>query len=191
MRISTVMVAALALVPALGMAAGEKADKPSKKDEKVAERRKEIDDMAKATLDRLLAESAGAKTLYDKANGYAVFDNTKVAVLVGGGGGKGVAVDKTTGARTYMKMGTAGVGVGLGGQSYNVVFLFETREALDRFVEHGWQADTAATAAAGKEGATAEATFRDGVAYFQLTQAGLMAYADIAGTKYWKNPDLN
>jgi hypothetical protein len=30
----------------------------------------------------------------------------------------------------------------------------------------------------------------DGVAFFQLTDKGLMASADVAGTKYWKNDDL-
>jgi hypothetical protein len=32
---------------------------------------------------------------------------------------------------------------------------------------------------------------RNGVAYYQLTDKGLMASADISGTKYWKNDDLN
>jgi lipid-binding SYLF domain-containing protein len=90
-----------------------------------------------------------------------------------------------------MKMGTGGIGFGLGAQNYNVVFLFETRAAFDGFVEKGWQADASAQAAAGSAGANAEATFRNGVAVWQITDKGLMASADIAGTKYWKNDKLN
>ena len=103
----------------------------------------------------------------------------------------GVAVDRVNGAKTYMKMGTAGIGLGAGGQSYQVVFLFESDAAFRRFVAKGWQADAAANAAAGTNGANVDASFSHGLAVFQLTNKGLMANADISGTKYWKNKKLN
>lgn len=173
--------------------AGEaaKAAKAAKADAARAEKRAKIDAMAKTTLDDLFARSPPAKALFAKAAGHAVFDNTKVALGISGGGGQGVAVVGRDGDRTYMKMGTGGVGFGLGAQNYQVVFLFETRQALDGFVEKGWQADASAQAAAGSAGANAEATFRNGVAVWQITDKGLMASADIAGTKYWKNDKLN
>lgn len=40
-------------------------------------------------------------------------------------------------------------------------------------------------------GANAEATFHDGVAFYVLTEAGLMLSADISGTRYWKHDKLN
>ena len=40
-------------------------------------------------------------------------------------------------------------------------------------------------------GANAKTTFSNGVAVFQLTEKGLMASVDIAGTKYWKSDKLN
>ena len=100
-------------------------------------------------------------------------------------------MDKTTGERTYMKMGTGGVGLGLGGQRYQVIFLFQDTTALERFVNKGWHADASAQAAAGTAGVGAQATFRNGVAVFQLTDKGLLASADLTGTKYWKNKKLN
>ena len=142
-------------------------------------------------LDTVLDKSDGANKLYESAYGYAVFDNLKIAIGISGGGGSGVAVTKGSGARTYMKMGTGGVGLGLGGQKYQVVFLFETRAALDRFVKKGWQADVNANAAAGTRGANEAVSFNNGVAIFQLTYKGLMAQADISGTKYWKHKKLN
>jgi len=159
-------------------------------DKKQAEKRGEIDAMAASALDELFAKSEGAKELYGKAAGYAVFDNLKIAIGISGGGGAGVAVAKD-GKRTYMKMGTGGIGLGFGGQKYQVVFLFETEKALVSFVEKGWQADTSAQAAAGDAGANVGASFKDGVALYQMTDKGLMASADITGTKYWKNDDLN
>ena len=98
-------------------------------------------------------------------------------------GGNGVAVEKASGDRTYMKMGTAGVGFGLGANKYQVVFLFQDKATFDNFVEKGWQADAQASAAAGNAAAEVSGTFRNGIAYFQLTQAGLMASADISGTR--------
>lgn len=163
---------------------------PVKMDKKSA-KRAAIDQMARETLERLLAEDARASALADDAVGFAVFDSFKAAVLVSGGGGVGVAVDSSSGRRTYMKMGTAGIGVGLGGQSYQIVFFFETQRAFDRFVKKGWQADASAHAAAGTKGANEAASFNDGVAVFQLTYKGLMAQADVSGTKYWKHKKLN
>src|SRR2546426_929252 len=104
-------------------------------------KRDAIDEMANMTMDRILKESPQAKRLFDKCVGYAVFDNFKVALLVSGGGGVGVAVERASRGRTYMKMGTAGIGVGLGGQSYGLVFLFEDLETFRNFVDKGWHAD--------------------------------------------------
>jgi len=159
-------------------------------EEKDAEKRAEIDAMAADTLKELFAANAGAKDLYAKAYGHAVFDNLKIAIGISGGGGSGVAVAKA-GERTYMKMGTGGIGFGLGGQKYQVIFLFQTEDAFRSFVDKGWQADASAQAAAGEAGTGAVATFKNGVAFYQMTEEGLMASADITGTKYWKNDDLN
>jgi len=163
---------------------------PARTDKKAA-KRAAVDQMARETLERLLVENSNANAMADSAVGFAVFDSFKAAVLVSGGGGIGVAVNSGTGHRTYMKMGTAGIGLGLGGQSYQIVFFFETQRAFDRFVTKGWQADASANAAAGTKGANETASFNDGVAVFQLTHKGLMAHADVSGTKYWKHKKLN
>jgi len=187
-----VLLAACLLTLGSSLALGGDAKKAeSKADAKAQEKRDKIDAEAKAALDRLFAASASAKALYEKAYGHAAFDNTKVAIGISGGGGSGVAVVRKSGDKTYMKMGTVGVGLGLGGQSYNVVFLFESEAAFRSFVDKGWQADAGASAVAGKEGVNAESTFHDGMAYFVMTEKGLMAAADVAGTKYWKNDKLN
>ncbi len=155
------------------------------------EKRAKIDAVAKETLAALFKKEPVAKELYDKAYGYAVFDNTKVTFIISGGGGSGVAVDKNSGKRTYMNMGTGGLALGLGAQKYQVVFLFQTAQHFNSFVDKGWEADAGASAVAGEHGANAEATFIDGKAYYMMTEAGLMLSADIAGTKYWKSDKLN
>jgi len=163
----------------------------SKKELKLEQKQERIDLMAKETLQKLFKAKPQAKELYDKAYGYAVFDNLKLAFGFSGGGGNGVAVNKKTGQKTYMKMGTAGVGFGLGGQKYQVVFLIQDKATFDSFVNKGWTADAGAKAAAGTSGVNAKTDFKNGIAIYQFTDKGLMAAADVAGTKYWKNDKLN
>lgn len=158
---------------------------------KAEAKRTKIDEMSQWSLDKVLAGKTKAQTLFDSSYGWAAFDNLKIAILLSGGGGNGVAVVKESGQRTYMKMGTAGIGLGLGGQKYQVVFFFQNEQSFNRFVEKGWQADASAQAAAGSEGANATTGFVNGIAVWQITDKGLMASADITGTKYWKNKKLN
>jgi lipid-binding SYLF domain-containing protein len=185
------LIALCALLALTPVAVSGESSKEQEKAQKVHDKRRAIDGMAVDAMTRLFKESERAGELYDDAVGYAVFDNFKVAFLLSGGGGVGVAVDKATNQRTYMKMGTGGIGLGIGGQSYLVVFLFEDRGAFDRFPDKGWQADASANAVAGTKGKNADASFSNGLAVFQMTHKGLMAQADISGTKYWKHKKLN
>ncbi len=183
---------AVFLVGSVGGTARAAEPRPiTKKEAKLRAKRDVIDATAAEALQKLLDKSPSAEELFKKAYGYAVFDNLKIAFGISGGGGNGVAVNKKTGQRTYMKMGTAGIGLGLGGQKYQVIFFFADRATFDRFVNKGWEADASAQAVAGSSGANATTDFRNGMAVYQMTEAGLMAHADIAGTKYWKNDKLN
>ena len=154
-------------------------------------KRMKVDETAQEALKQLFAENPKAKELYENSYGWAVFDNLKLAFGFSGGGGQGVAVAKESGDKTYMKMGTVGVGFGLGANKYQIVFLFQDSQTFDNFVNKGWQADAGATASAGKHAADAKTDFTNGLAIYQMTEKGLMANADIAGTKYWKNDKLN
>ncbi len=158
---------------------------------KAESKRLKIDDMSNLVRDKVLANDPKAQDLYDSAYGWAAFDNLKVAFGISGGAGNGVAVNKQTGERTYMKMGTGGIGIGLGGQSYQVLFFFQDRRTFERFLNEGWTADASAQAVAGTEGANAATGFVNGVAVWQMTEKGLMASADVSGTKYWINKKLN
>ncbi len=156
-----------------------------------AQKRAEIDRMAEATLARLFEVNPQAKVLYDASRGWAVFDNLKLSLFLSGGGGAGVAVDRPTGRRIYMRMATAGLNIGLGGQKYQIVFLFQDEKTFNDFVEIGFKAEAQANAVAGKAGVNAATGFTNGMAVYQLTEAGLMLQADISGTRYWKWAELN
>ena len=174
--------------PAAEVKKVEDADwKSMKQDSKAAK----IDETAEEALLTLFAENPKTRELYLRSYGWAVFDNLKLAFGVSGGGGNGVAVAREIGEATYMKMGTVGVGIGIGIKKYQVVFFMQDSQTFDQFVDKGWQADAGAGAVAGKAGVEVMTDFVNGLAVYQLTDKGLMANADIAGTKYWKNKKLN
>ena len=160
------------------------------------EKRQAVRDMAQDTLVKLRAIEPQAKADMNSAVGYAAFTNTGInLLLVSTGNGWGIAHDNETGKETYMKMFSAGVGVGLGVKDFRGVFIFTTREAFDTFVEHGWQAGAQADAAAkaGEKGGAAAGAFdvAPGVKLYQITESGLALQATIQGTKYWKDDELN
>ncbi len=158
---------------------------------KAQAKKAEVDQMAEVALDRLFAKDAHAKTLFDMSYGYAVFDSLKVMFGVSGGGGRGVAIVRGTGQRVYMKQGMGGVGIGLGGQKSQVIFLFQDKKTMEDFVYKGWQGDASANAVAGIAGANTNASFTQGIVIYQLTESGLMLKADVSGTKYWVDKKLN
>ena len=161
----------------------------AKDKEKAAKERAEIDSNATMILKDFQGMKGGTEA-YNKAAGYAVFRVTKAGLGASGAGGGGVAVDKKTGARTYMRMGSAGVGFTIGVSRYDVVILFETAQKFEQFAKGGWDSSATAQAAAGTKGAEVSSTFFDGVAYYQIGKKGLMASADVSGTKFWVD-DLN
>jgi lipid-binding SYLF domain-containing protein len=72
-----------------------------------------------------------------------------------------------------------------------VIFFFQDEQTFRNFVDKGWEAEASATAAAGTAGVNADVNFRNGMASWVMTKAGLMASADLSGTKYWQNDKLN
>jgi lipid-binding SYLF domain-containing protein len=181
----------MAVIGLIGGASSLMAGEKSWEELDHASKRAKIDETADKTLKDVLEGNAKAQELYKHAYGWAAFDNLKIAFGFSGGGGNGVAVHKKGGHRTYMHMGTAGVGLGLGAKEYQVLFLFQDEQTFKAFIDKGWQADASASAQAGGTGAGAQTGFVNGIAVYQISDKGLIAVADIAGTKYWKNDKLN
>ncbi len=160
------------------------------------EQRQTIQTMKQKTLEKVYGYHPETKNAITNAIGYAVFSNTGINVLLlSTGNGWGVAHNNETGKETYMKMFSAGVGVGMGVKDFRGVFVFTTKDAFENFVEHGWQAAGQADAAAKteKKGGAVDLAIdvAPGVKLYQLTENGLALQATIQGTKYWKNDDLN
>jgi lipid-binding SYLF domain-containing protein len=157
--------------------------------------RAELDAMAVTTLGRLLDEQPTARDLYGRSAGYAVFDTRRLVVLgLAAGAGRGVAVSKAGDPPVYMNMGTAGVGFsfGVGGFETQVVVFFESEWDLLQFTRNGYDATAQAGAMLDQDKAEAfVAGFSDGRAIFFLTKRGWKVSATAAGTRYWRDSELN
>jgi lipid-binding SYLF domain-containing protein len=181
-----------ALALAFPAAAQAKEMSAKERDQKRAEIRKTAD----ATLQDLYKVQPAAKKAIANAAGYAVFSNFGMKIFVAGGGqGQGVAVDKKTGTRTYMKMAEVQAGLGLGIKKFRLVWVFKNRSDLEAFMNSGWEMGAQAnlTAQAGDQGGglAGAVSVKPGVYLYQLTDDGLAAEITLKGTKYYKNADLN
>jgi hypothetical protein len=137
------------------------------------------------------------------------------------GQGYGIAHDNRTGQDTYMKMGELGAGMGLGMRHFRAVYIFHNSAHFERFVESGWEfggdanvavmadetgvaggatgqavgggvsAGGSGSAGAGGQGAGGAGSAGAGIEIYELTESGLIARAGVAGTKYWKDSELN
>jgi lipid-binding SYLF domain-containing protein len=169
------------------------------KGDTTAEKRKVVRDMRSETLAELYKIRPAAQAKLRQAVGYGVFSNIETKIMfVGGGSGYGVVVDNANGKETFMRMAKLQGGVGLGIQDFRAVFVFNDRAMMRKFVEEGWQFGGGADASlkAGEKGAAATGdvavdTDAKPMEIYQFTESGVALSATAAGTKYWKDADLN
>ena len=188
MQSKTIRLAGIFMLVVLSGCATKGATTPSAK-------RQAILDMKQEVLTDLYKVNAGAKSQVANAPGYAVFSNANINLIFASfSGGQGVVKDNSSGKYTYMKMGEAGIGLGLGIKDFRAVFVFHNRDALNRFIDSGWEfgghADAAAKAG-DKGAAVGGEVLLEGVSIYQMTKSGLALQATVKGTKYWKDAELN
>jgi len=186
----TLMVAAIAAPATAGLF--------SAKGDSVEEKRAEVRKQRDEILAKLYASHPEAKEKIQNAVGYGAFNNKNMNLfLLSTGHGYGMVVDKS-GKETFMAMGALGGGVGLGYKDMSVVFIFKNADVMNKFIESGWQFGGEADAAA-KAGDKGAAASKEGAAdtggnlfeIYQMTDTGVALQATVAGTKYWKDKDLN
>ena len=156
----------------------------------------EVRQAAQSALDALYKVQPSARKAVESAAGYAAFSNFGMKILVAGSGtGKGLAVNNKTKAVTYMKMAELQAGLGFGVKKFKLVWVFENPQALNTFVNSGWQlgAQATASAKAGDKGASYQGAVAvsPGVWLYQLSGDSLALELTAKGTKYYKDEDLN
>lgn len=162
------------------------------KEESQAEVRK----AAQEALAAVYKVQPSARKAVESAAGYAAFSNFGMKLLVAGSGtGKGVAVNNKTKAVTYMRMAEIQAGIGFGVKKFQLVWVFETAQALSNFTNSGWELGAQATASAktGDKGASYQGavSVAPGVWLYQVSGDSLALELTAKGTKYYKDTDLN
>jgi len=161
-------------------------------DEKRAKTRK----MADQTLKDLYKMEPKAQAEIEKSAGYAVFNNMGTnLLLLSTARGAGIAVNSKTKQETFMKMISAGAGLGVGVKDYRVIFVFESDKAFTEFLDSGWSGSAQADAAAkaGDKGSAESGALEvaPDVWVYQFTKNRLALQATLQGTKYYPADDLN
>jgi lipid-binding SYLF domain-containing protein len=187
-----VVIRKITLVLAVMLLSGAVAIAKDSPDQKREKTRK----MANQTLTDLYKLQPTAQGAIQAAAGYAVFNNMGANVLLlSTARGGGVAVHSKSKRETFMKMVSAGAGLGLGVKDYRVIFVFENDKVFTRFLDSGWsgsaQADAAAKAGTSGGAYSGAVEVAPGVWVYQITKNGLALQLTLQGTKYYKDDDLN
>jgi lipid-binding SYLF domain-containing protein len=149
--------------------------------------RAEIDSGVDAALSKLYSTVPGSREMVAKSAGTLVFPSVVGASLgIGAEYGRGALRTGNTTAGYYST--TAGsIGWQAGAQSKAVIYVFNTRDALDKFRNSkGWTVGADATVAAGTIGANGNVdsnSIRQPVVSYILTNVGLEAGVSVQGAK--------
>ncbi len=163
---------------------------------KVIQARLQVREMAQDALASLYEINPGSRSVIESSAGYAVFSTFGVKLFFAGGNtGKGVVVNRRTSRQTFMKMVQVQGGLGFGINQNRLIFVFTNEQALNNFINQGWEfgGQVNLSAMAGGQGGmfSGAAAVSPGVYLYQLTQTGLSATLTVGGTKFFKDGDLN
>ena len=151
-------------------------------------KRENLETEAQTAIQTAKNADPGLQKFFDTAAGYAVFPSIgKAAWIVGGAYGKGILYENGRPAG-YCDMTQASVGLAWGGQAYTEIIFFETPEALNKFKAGQLALAAQASAVAVTAGASANATYSNGVLIFTRSESGLMVEASVGGQKFSYQP---
>jgi lipid-binding SYLF domain-containing protein len=164
-------------------------------DKTKAEKQAEVQKSTAAAMGRFYKVKPELKAAVEKAPGYGVFTTYGVSFLIGGSGGTGLVHDNKSKKAVYMNMAGASAGLQISAAQTELLVIFKTAAAMNKFIESGWEVTNAATVSAGASGSMAgsgkgESGMQDADTY-TLTKNGVEAGLAVAGAKFWKDKDLN
>jgi lipid-binding SYLF domain-containing protein len=160
-----------------------------------ASKQVEVRQATHKSLDKFYKAEPKLQSAVANAPGYAVFTTYGLSFIIGGAGGSGLVHNNRTNTDTFMDMAQASAGAQIGAAQTDTLIIFKTPEAMQKFVDKGWDAGGGVVAQAGAKGESAGPGSGENVIadakYYTLTPNGLQAGVAGAGTKYWKSSSLN
>ena len=156
----------------------------------LAKTAKEIDASVDAAIERFYKQVKGAQEFVQKSKGMLVMPNVvKGAFIIGGEYGEGALRirGKTV---DYYNTVSGSIGLQIGGQAKDIIILFMTEEALNKFRKsEGWEAGVDGNVALINVGAGGRAdttTLKDPIVAFVFDAKGLIADISLKGAKFSK-----
>jgi lipid-binding SYLF domain-containing protein len=164
-------------------------------DAAILQSRLEIREAAQDALSTLYEFQPAARHASEHAAGHAVFSTFGIKLLFAGGQqGKGVVINNRTHRQTLMKMVGLQAGLGLGVAKTRLIFVFDTVNSLQSFINQVWDfgASGSLAAAADSQGGmfTGSVSVSPGVFVHQITDTGLAAQITASGSKFFKDAAL-
>ena len=151
---------------------------------------KEIDASVDVAIKRFYAQVGGADEFVKASKGMLVMPNVvKGAFIIGGEYGEGAL---RIGGKTvdYYNTVSGSIGLQIGGQAKDIIILFMTEEALNKFRKsEGWEAGVDGNVALINVGAGGRAdttTLKDPIVAFVFDAKGLIADISLKGAKFSK-----
>jgi lipid-binding SYLF domain-containing protein len=153
----------------------------------------EVRARTQAALNDFYKANPKLKDQIAKAPGYAVFSTYGFTFLLGGAGGKGLVHDNKTKHDTYMDLAQASAGLQVGASDTRYLFVFKDAASMQRFIASGWEAgaEGGATGGTGKKTAGGTGGQFTGGEVYSLSKLGFQAGGAVAGTKVWRDKELN
>ncbi|MDY6978856.1 MAG: YSC84-related protein [Pseudomonadota bacterium] len=143
---------------------------------------------AAKTIKAFRERDPGMQRFFDNAYAYAVFPTVgKGGMGIGGAYGEGLVYRGGKAiARTSLTQVT--VGLQLGGQVYHEMIFFRDKRAFERFKTGRLKLSAQLSAVAATAGASADASYEQGVAVFTMAKGGLMYEASVGGQSFSYEP---
>ena len=162
----------------------------------LADKKATVKEMSDNSMQEFYAKNPDLKQKLSKAAGYAIFKDFGVDIFVPSTeSGWGVVYNNATGEKTYMKMFSLGVGLGMGIRDFRSLFVFNDQENIRQFINSGWglgfQANAVFRFGDVGDGVSGAAEVSPGVTLYKITRNGIALHATVQGNKMWGNEDMN
>ena len=160
------------------------------------ETRAKLDRMSVEVLDKMYAKYPGSKAAVENSYAYCTISAAAVKWgFIGDDHGRGLAYNKETEQKIYMKMKEVSLGFSFGAKEYDLLFVIQNKAAWDRFISGNikFGTEVSAQASDGVTGGTfADATIvANGVWVYQLDKKGLAVDFSLKGARITPFRTLN
>jgi lipid-binding SYLF domain-containing protein len=144
----------------------------------------ELNGKAMEAKAEMLEKDPDMQRFFDSAAAYVIIPTVgKGGVGIGGAYGKGLLYE---GGAPVAEVSLSQLTIGFqwGGQAYSEFIFFEDAAALEDFKRGNYELGAQVSAVAVTLGASADASYSDGVAIFTQAKGGLMYEATVGGQKF-------